>query len=77
MSRIYNYLDIPYFQHNFDFIEQVTQEDDKIHGIDDFHTIRNELNMLPSDAKQILGNDICDWIYNHYRWFYNYFRYQK
>lgn len=77
MARIYGYLEIPYFRHNFDYIEQVTQEDDRIHGIDDFHTIRNQLGMLPSDAKDILGHDICEWIYNHYRWFFNYFRYQK
>jgi sulfotransferase len=77
MSRIYNYLDIPYFKHNFDYIEQVTKEDDEVYGVFGDHTIRNELKLLPSKAKTLLSKQVCDWIYDNYRWFYDTFRYSK
>jgi hypothetical protein len=76
MARIYNYLEIPYYNHNFDFIPQITQEDDTIAAFCD-HIIRNNLEMKPSEAKSILGDGICDWIYNRYRWFFDYFKYSK
>jgi sulfotransferase len=75
MARIYNYLEIPYFQHNFDFIPQITHENDSPHmGFGD-HIIRNTLQMKPSDAQDILGKGVCDWIIGRYKWFYDYFKY--
>lgn len=76
MARIYNYLEIPHFEHNFDSIAQITKEDDGIYIMTD-HTIRNSLGMKMSDAKQILGDAICDWIYQRYQWFYHEFKYNK
>jgi len=76
MARIYNYLEIPYYNHNFDFIPQITQEDDTIASLCD-HIIRNRLEMKPSEARSILGDGICDWIFNRYRWFFDYFKYSK
>lgn len=75
MERIYDYLQIPLYKHDFDNVPQLTHENDQIHGIFGVHTIRNSVEMLPSDANQILGKDICDWIYNNYKWFYDYFQY--
>lgn len=75
IERIYDYLEIPKYNHDFDNVPQFTQEDDKIHGIFGQHTIRNKVEMLPSDAYMILGKDVCDWIYNNYKWFYDYFGY--
>lgn len=75
MQRVYDYLGIEIFNHNFDDVPQFTQEDDKIHGIFGVHEIRNKVEMQPSDADVILGKDICDWIYNSYKWFYDYFGY--
>jgi sulfotransferase len=78
MTRIYQYLEIPHFEHDFDNISQVTKEDDSIYGLgNELHTIRPKLEMKPSDAKIILGSDICDWIYNTYRWYYDKFGYKK
>lgn len=77
MSRIYNYLEIPYFQHDFDNIEQVTKEDDEVYGVFGDHNIRTKLEPLQSQAKKILGGDVCDWIYNNYKWFYEKFNYKK
>jgi sulfotransferase len=76
MARVYNYLEVPHYNHNFDFIEQITHEDDTLAPLSD-HKIRTRLEMVPSDAKTILGPAICDWIYNRYAWFYQTFKYTK
>ena len=76
MARIYNYLELPYYNHNFDYIPQITHEDDSVAPLSD-HIIRNQLEMKPSEAKSILGEGVCDWIYNRYNWFFNHFKYSK
>jgi sulfotransferase len=75
MEKIYNYLELPYFEHDFNHIEQITQEDDRVYGIFGDHTIKNKLEYTPSNAKEILGKGACDWIKDHYKWFYDYFKY--
>ena len=77
MVRIYEYLGIDYFHHDFEHITQFTKEDDTVYGAFGDHTIRNDLKLLPSKAKQLLGKDVCDWIYNNYKWFNDYFKYTK
>ena len=77
MIRVYQYLGIPFFKHNFDYIEQVTKEDDEVYGAFGDHQIRNELKLTPSKAKTLLGKQVCDWIYDNYRWFYEQFKYSK
>jgi sulfotransferase len=77
MTRIYQYLDIPNFQHDFENIEQLTKEDDEVYGSFGDHTIRKQLKLIPSTANQILGKDVTKWIYENYQWFYEQFRYSK
>lgn len=75
IARVYNYLEIPFFQHDFNYIPQLTHEDDTPHlGFGD-HVIRNTLAMKPSDAQDVLGSYVCEWITNRYTWFYKYFKY--
>jgi len=77
MTRIYQYLEIPYYHHDFDNIEQITKEDDEVYGAFGDHVIRTKLEPVPSRAKALLWKDVVDWIYNNYKWFYDYFRYSK
>jgi sulfotransferase len=77
MLRIYKYLDIPAFTHDFDNIEQVTKEDDEVYGTFGDHVIRTKLQPVPSKAKQLLGKDVTDWIWSNYQWFFDKFRYNK
>lgn len=77
ISRIYNYLEVPHFQHNFDYIEQITHEEDGPHDGFGDHTIRNTLSLQPSRANELLGESVTEWIYGRYQWFYQYFRYNK
>ena len=64
MSRIYQFLNVPFFWHDFDNITQITKEDDSVYGLtSDLHAIRPKLEMKPSDADSILGKDITNWLY--------------
>lgn len=77
LGRIYTHLNIPYYTHDFDNIEQVTKEDDTVYGVFGDHVIRTKLEPVPSRAKALLGKDVCDWIWNTYPWFFQKFRYTK
>jgi sulfotransferase len=77
MGRIYRYLDIPHYKHDYDNIEQVTKEDDEVYGVFGDHEIRTKLAPVSSRAKSILGKDVCDWIWNNYPWYFQQFRYTK
>lgn len=77
MKRIYDYLEIPYFNHDFENIEQITVEDDSVYGLNyDLHTIRPSLELKNPDYKDILGKDICTWVQNTYSWYFNKFQYK-
>lgn len=78
MEKVYAYLELPYFQHNFDKIEQITKEDDDVYGLsNDLHTIRQSLEMKLADYKQVLGVDINNWLYDTYKWYFDKFGYRK
>lgn len=77
MGRIYEYLEIPYYAHDFDNIEQVTKEDDEVYGAFGDHVIRTKLEPVPSKAKSLLGKEVCDWVFQNYKWFFEKFRYSK
>jgi len=77
MTKIYQYLGIPFYKHDFDNIEQVTKEDDEVYGAFGDHVIRKQLKLPASKAKQLLTPDVCNWIYTNYEWFFRYFKYSK
>jgi sulfotransferase len=77
MQRIYQYLGIPFYQHDFDNIEQVTKEDDEVYGAFGDHIIRTKLEPVRSKSKELLGKDINEWIYKNFEWFFQQFRYTK
>jgi sulfotransferase len=77
MTRIYEFLEVPHYVHDFDNIEQITQEDDEVYGIYGDHKIKNKLELPQSQSKKILGADISDWIFNNYKWFFDRFNYKK
>lgn len=75
MKRVYDYLELPYFEHDFNNIMQLTQEDDSIYGIYGDHQIRKKLEPLRPDWKEVLGTTASQWIKNNYKWFYDEFKY--
>jgi sulfotransferase len=77
MRKIYKYLELPYFSHNFDVIEQITKEDDTVYGLtNDLHTIRPKLELNNPDYHDVLGKDICAWLYNNFKWYFEKFNYK-
>jgi len=78
MTRIYEYLEVPQYKHDFDNIEQVTKEDDSVYGLTkDLHTIRPKLTPMQSDAEAIIPKDALNWLFEKYKWYYDKFGYKK
>jgi sulfotransferase len=78
MVRIYNYLGIPYFDHDFDNINQTVVEDDSAYNMGEgLHVIRPKLEMMYSDADVVLGKEVTNWLHTNYRWYYDKFGYKK
>jgi len=76
MQRVYNYLNIPYFKHDFDNVEQLTKENDVIHGIFGDHQIQPTVKPVVEDYTSILGFQNCDTIKQSYAWFFEKFNYK-
>lgn len=57
LNMVYNYLELPYYKHDFNNVEQVTKEDDEgVHRIPGLHTIRPKVVPVPYDSDKILGS---------------------
>ena len=76
LDRIYDYLEIPRFNHTFTRIDQITHENDRVLGYGADHTIKNKLEPLKEDYLEVLGPDNCKFITDSYPWFYKYFEYK-
>jgi sulfotransferase len=53
--KIYEFLGEEVFEHDFDRVEQVTWEDDLVHGIPRLHDIRMKVEPVKSDWAHVLG----------------------
>jgi sulfotransferase len=61
LKMVYDYLEKPYFEHNFSNVEQYTKEDDAgVHRIPDLHTIRPQVLPVPLRADKILGKQLVE-----------------
>lgn len=75
MNRIYDYLGLDKYLHDFNNIEQITQEDDAVYGAFGDHKIRPKLEYFDPKFEEVLGGEICNNIVGSYQWFYDYFKY--
>lgn len=55
MKKIYEFLNEPFYKHDFENVEQVTFEDDSVHGMRDLHKIRSKIAPVESDWNKIIG----------------------
>jgi sulfotransferase len=76
LQRVYEYLELPHFKHDFDNVDQVTHEDDKWYGIFGDHIIKQKVEPLKEDFREVLGPNACKIIEDNYRWFFNDFGYK-
>lgn len=56
LREIYDFLEEEQFEHNFNHVEQVTWENDSIHGIPELHTIRPKVEPQNEQWPDILGD---------------------
>lgn len=63
LNTIYDFLDLPQYNHDLSNIINHTPEDDTVYGIEGMHSIRKELTPSPNNALDILGETL----YNRYK----------
>jgi sulfotransferase len=68
MDRVWEFLDIPKIEHDFDNIVNKTPEDDTVYNYVDLHTIKNSIIPSKSKANEILGEDICKTLKGYEFW---------
>jgi len=76
LQKVYAYLGVPEFAHNFNDVAQVTQEDDQAYGIPGLHEIRPKVESLQNDFLSILGKDAVRFVQGNYAWYFTLFGYQ-
>lgn len=75
LIKIYKFLNLPYYEHNFNNVEQITHEDDSVYGVYGDHTIKKQVKYINPDYNEVLGHELSYNIANSYKWFYDYFNY--
>jgi len=75
LENVYKYLELDYFDHDFNNVEQVTVEDDEVYGVFGDHNIKKEIRYKNPDYNEILGSNPSKWIRQNYGWFYEHFKY--
>jgi sulfotransferase len=58
LRAIYAFLGEPPFEHDFQHVEQVTSEDDAVHGYVNLHVIRPRVTPVVSRAVELLGEGL-------------------
>mgnify|MGYP003625211916 CR=1 FL=1 len=73
---LYDFLELDQFQHDYKHIPQITVENDAAHGVYGDHTIRNTLEALPDDSKEVLGYTAYKWVSDNFEWYFDNFGYK-
>jgi sulfotransferase len=61
MKMVYDYLELSYFEHNFNNVQQYTREDDEgVHRIPNLHKIKPQVLPVPHDSEKILGKFLVE-----------------
>lgn len=56
LKKIYEFLGEEHFQHDFENVEQVTKEDDRVRGMEGLHDIRKKIEPMEPQWPEILGH---------------------
>ena len=77
MRKIYDLFELPYYDgHDYNNVEQATEEDDVIYGYAGDHNIKKVVKYSKPDYNEVLGENACEWIRNECDWFYQRFDYK-
>jgi sulfotransferase len=73
MNKVYDYLEEPHFEHDFNNVEQITEEDDTQYPIYGDHKIRQQIKPVPLDYFEVIGKELSETIRRDNPVFYNTF----
>lgn len=76
MKKVYTYLGLPEFAHDFDHVPQATVEDDSVFGIPGLHEIRPKVEPVRNDYPNVLGRDAIQYVQSHFTWYFTLFDYR-
>lgn len=62
MNRIYDFLEMPRYNHNFDMVNSKFEERDVVYGLKDMHTVRTKVQKIYRDKSKYL----TDYVMNKY-----------
>ena len=60
LNRIYEFLEIPKFTHNFDSVKTKEDEDDSVYQLEDMHTVRDKVEKIHRDNTKFLSKYILN-----------------
>jgi sulfotransferase len=75
LKKVYNYLGVPQFAHDFTKVKQITHEDDEVFGTPGLHDIRSVVTPQKADFQDVLGSDVLRHVYSKYGWYFKLFGY--
>ena len=58
LKRIYEFLEIPYFEHDLSHIKQVVETDDSVWRYPGLHSVRQEFGRISAEPIQVLGPEL-------------------
>ena len=73
MRDLYKYLELPYFDHDFNNVIKEVEENHEVHGVFGNHSIKPIVAPIPSKCNDVLGRVVSENIINNNSWFYNKF----
>jgi len=76
LQKVYQYLEIPEFKHDFENVIQVTHEDDEVFGIPGLHDIRAKVEPYRNDYLTILGRETVMHVQAQHAWYFAEFGYR-
>lgn len=60
LNRIYEFLEIPKFTHNFDSVKTKEDEDDSVYQLENMHTVRDKVEKIHRDNTKFLSKYILN-----------------
>lgn len=60
LNRIYEFLEIPKFAHNFDSVKTKEDEDDSVYQLENMHTVRDKVEKIHRDNTKFLSKYILN-----------------
>lgn len=73
MIKVYEYLEMPYFEHDFNNIKKEVVEDSSLFGAYGNHDIKAKIEHLPKKHNEVLGFQLSENLVGRNQWYFNKF----